>query len=86
MRAIIRRAAARKRLHEMRRQRPELVRSIVIPKRGQPRINGQPVPWFISWDGLQVQMPDQLGVGYLTLELPFVRGEISVFKYGDRGA
>lgn len=86
MRAIIRRAAARKRLHERRRPQPELVRSIVIPKRGQPRLNGQPVPWLISEDGLQFQMPGQFEVGHVTLEMPFVRGEISVFEYGGRGA
>lgn len=85
MRAMIQRAA-RKHARQRRAPQPELVRSIVIPKRGQPRLNGQPVPWFISKDGLQVQMPDQFMVGHVTLELPFVRGEISVFGYESRGA
>lgn len=76
--------AASKRARKRRKPQPELVRSIVIPKRGQPLLNGQPVPWFISEDGLQFQMPGQFEVGFLTLELPFVRDEISVFDSGNR--
>lgn len=78
--------AARKHARKRRKPQPEFVRSIVIPKRGQPRLNGQPVPWFISDDGLQVKMPGQFEVGYLTLELPFVSDEINVFEYSTRSA
>lgn len=85
MRAMIERAA-RKHARKRRKPHPELLRSIVIPKCGQPRLNGQPVPWFISRDGLQIKMPGEFMVGYVTLELPFVRGEFSVFEYGGRGA
>lgn len=78
--------AARKRARKRRKPEPELVRSIVIPKRGQPRLNGQPVPWLISDDGLQIQMPGQFEVGYQTLELPFVVDEISIFEHDSRSA
>ena len=78
--------AARKHARKRRNPRPELVRSIVIPKRGQPRINGQPVPWFIIEDGLQITMPSRRDFGYVTLELPFLENEISIFRTENGGA
>lgn len=76
--------AARRRARQRRKPRPEILRSIVIPKHGQPRLNGQPVPWFTSWNGLQIKMPGEFMVGYVTLELPFVMDEISIFEYDGR--
>lgn len=79
-------AAARKHIKRRHQTQPELVRNIVIPKREQSRINGLAVPWLITEDGLQIEMPSSCDFGYITLELPFFESEISVFRAGNRGA
>lgn len=78
--------AARKHIKRRHQTQPELVHSIVIPKRGQPRINGQPVPWLIAEDGLQMEMPSSCDFGYIALELPFFENEISIFSTDSGGA
>lgn len=87
MRVMIMRASARKRLRDKRQRQPEPVRSFTIPPgRRQPRINGRPIPWLISEDGVSFTLPTDRDCGRLTIELLMQGPGVRLYDAGDWGA